>query len=331
MDETERRSIALQEDRELAAVQMANVDAAGGAGIRRRASRRAASIRARFGRLFFVQAASAVFSRPASRPVGRPARIRRRLSAASAGGGSNSALSWLARRRRCHRSKRQVVGRRGRQAQRRGQGVDRRSVAISRAGARCRGCQQSNAGPRIRRAAQTCRHSSRACARKPCRTAGPAGDAEDQSVVPSCPDPGTTADGASHAGCIGAAWASGADHPACGLPASCRPNIMEARFGAACPRSKHAPTPFHHAYHQPARAPRPSGRRHEVKSPAMQNSPAAPRHLHRVYTTTPKKPNSALHQGRQGAPDQRFQVISYIGGEGHNLQTQRGAGAGATA
>jgi small subunit ribosomal protein S12 len=25
-------------------------------------------------------------------------------------------------------------------------------------------------------------------------------------------------------------------------------------------------------------------------------------------------------QGRQGAPDQRFEVISYIGGEGHNLQ-----------
>jgi small subunit ribosomal protein S12 len=44
------------------------------------------------------------------------------------------------------------------------------------------------------------------------------------------------------------------------------------------------------------------------KSPAMQNSPQRRGVCTRVYTTTPKKPNSA------------FEVISYIGGEGHNLQ-----------
>ena len=43
----------------------------------------------------------------------------------------------------------------------------------------------------------------------------------------------------------------------------------------------------------------------------------------RVYTTTPKKPNSALRKVAKGAPDQRFEVISYIGGEGHNLQEHR--------
>jgi small subunit ribosomal protein S12 len=39
----------------------------------------------------------------------------------------------------------------------------------------------------------------------------------------------------------------------------------------------------------------------------------------RVYTTTPKKPNSACVRS-QGALTSGFEVISYIGGEGHNLQ-----------
>ena len=40
----------------------------------------------------------------------------------------------------------------------------------------------------------------------------------------------------------------------------------------------------------------------------------------RVYTTTPKKPNSALRKVCKVKLTSGYEVISYIGGEGHNLQ-----------
>ena len=40
----------------------------------------------------------------------------------------------------------------------------------------------------------------------------------------------------------------------------------------------------------------------------------------RSYTTTPKKPNSALRKVAKVRLTNGFEVISYIGGEGHNLQ-----------
>jgi small subunit ribosomal protein S12 len=40
----------------------------------------------------------------------------------------------------------------------------------------------------------------------------------------------------------------------------------------------------------------------------------------RVYTTTPKKPNSALRKVAKVRLTTGYEVISYIGGEGHNLQ-----------
>ena len=40
----------------------------------------------------------------------------------------------------------------------------------------------------------------------------------------------------------------------------------------------------------------------------------------RVYTTTPKKPNSALRKVARVRLTSGFEVTSYIGGEGHNLQ-----------
>ena len=40
----------------------------------------------------------------------------------------------------------------------------------------------------------------------------------------------------------------------------------------------------------------------------------------RVYTTTPKKPNSALRKVCKVRLTSGFEVLSYIGGEGHNLQ-----------
>ncbi len=40
----------------------------------------------------------------------------------------------------------------------------------------------------------------------------------------------------------------------------------------------------------------------------------------RVYTTTPKKPNSALRKVARVRLTNGFEVTTYIGGEGHNLQ-----------
>jgi small subunit ribosomal protein S12 len=65
------------------------------------------------------------------------------------------------------------------------------------------------------------------------------------------------------------------------------------------------------------------GRKVEVmksKSPAMQSSPQRRGVCTRVYTTTPKKPNSALRKVAKIRLTNGFEIISYIGGEGHNLQ-----------
>ena len=56
------------------------------------------------------------------------------------------------------------------------------------------------------------------------------------------------------------------------------------------------------------------------KSPAMEKSPQRRGVCTRVYTTTPKKPNSALRKVAKIRLTNGFEVISYIGGEGHNLQ-----------
>ena len=56
------------------------------------------------------------------------------------------------------------------------------------------------------------------------------------------------------------------------------------------------------------------------KVPAMQMSPQKRGVCTRVYTTTPKKPNSALRKVAKVRLTNGYEVISYIGGEGHNLQ-----------
>ena len=56
------------------------------------------------------------------------------------------------------------------------------------------------------------------------------------------------------------------------------------------------------------------------KRPALKNSPQKRGVCTRVYTTTPKKPNSALRKVAKVRLTNGFEVISYIGGEGHNLQ-----------
>jgi small subunit ribosomal protein S12 len=57
------------------------------------------------------------------------------------------------------------------------------------------------------------------------------------------------------------------------------------------------------------------------KTPAMQESPQKRGVCTRVYTTTPKKPNSALRKvAKVRLTKSNFEVIGYIPGEGHNLQ-----------
>ena len=56
------------------------------------------------------------------------------------------------------------------------------------------------------------------------------------------------------------------------------------------------------------------------KVPALKSSPQKKGVCTRVYTTTPKKPNSALRKVARIKLTNGFEVTSYIPGEGHNLQ-----------
>jgi len=56
------------------------------------------------------------------------------------------------------------------------------------------------------------------------------------------------------------------------------------------------------------------------KVPALQSCPQRRGVCTRVYTTTPKKPNSALRKVARVRLTNGFEVTSYIPGEGHNLQ-----------
>ncbi len=65
------------------------------------------------------------------------------------------------------------------------------------------------------------------------------------------------------------------------------------------------------------------GRKRLVKksnTPALAGSPQRRGVCTRVYTTTPKKPNSALRKVAKIKLTSGFEVIGYIPGEGHNLQ-----------
>ena len=58
----------------------------------------------------------------------------------------------------------------------------------------------------------------------------------------------------------------------------------------------------------------------KTKSPALRSCPERRGVCTRVYTSTPKKPNSALRKVAKVRLTNGFEVASYIGGEGHNLQ-----------
>ena len=58
----------------------------------------------------------------------------------------------------------------------------------------------------------------------------------------------------------------------------------------------------------------------KTKSPALKACPERRGVCTRVYTSTPKKPNSALRKVARVRLTNGQEVTSYIGGEGHNLQ-----------
>ena len=61
-------------------------------------------------------------------------------------------------------------------------------------------------------------------------------------------------------------------------------------------------------------------KKEKSKSPALKGSPQRRGVCTRVYTTTPKKPNSALRKVARVRLTNGFEVTAYIPGEGHNLQ-----------
>ena len=58
----------------------------------------------------------------------------------------------------------------------------------------------------------------------------------------------------------------------------------------------------------------------KTNTPALMSNPQKRGVCTRVYTTTPKKPNSALRKVARVKLTNGFEVTSYIPGEGHNLQ-----------
>jgi small subunit ribosomal protein S12 len=65
------------------------------------------------------------------------------------------------------------------------------------------------------------------------------------------------------------------------------------------------------------------GRKRQIQktsAPALQNCPQRRGVCTRVYTTTPKKPNSALRKVARVRLSNGIEVTAYIPGEGHNLQ-----------
>ena len=63
-----------------------------------------------------------------------------------------------------------------------------------------------------------------------------------------------------------------------------------------------------------------STKRSSSKTPALKSSPQRRGVCTRVYTTTPKKPNSALRKVARVRLSTGIEVTAYIPGEGHNLQ-----------
>ena len=80
-----------------------------------------------------------------------------------------------------------------------------------------------------------------------------------------------------------------------------------------------APAPLMPTVNQLIRKPRTTPKA-KVKTPALRGAPQKRGVCTRVYTTTPKKPNSALRKVARVRLTNAMEVGAYIPGEGHNLQ-----------
>ena len=99
----------------------------------------------------------------------------------------------------------------------------------------------------------------------------------------------------------------------------CRPDLF-VLFGMACSnRVTEKVKGFMPTINQLVRKGR-DPQRAKSKVPAMEQNPQKRGVCTRVYTTTPKKPNSALRKVAKIRLTNGREVISYIPGEGHNLQ-----------
>jgi small subunit ribosomal protein S12 len=63
-----------------------------------------------------------------------------------------------------------------------------------------------------------------------------------------------------------------------------------------------------------------TNKKYRDKVPALQKNPQKRGVCTRVYTVTPKKPNSALRKVARVRLTNKYEVLAYIRGEGHNLQ-----------
>jgi small subunit ribosomal protein S12 len=88
---------------------------------------------------------------------------------------------------------------------------------------------------------------------------------------------------------------------------------------ARCPETAFAEQQAVATINQLVRKPR-KRQRQKSNVPALQGCPQRRGVCTRVYTTTPKKPNSALRKVARVRLTSGVEVTTYIGGEGHNLQ-----------
>ena len=100
-----------------------------------------------------------------------------------------------------------------------------------------------------------------------------------------------------------------------GLSPNCRFVFYKARFAIYSIYSGNSMTTVNQLVRKPRKP-----KVYKSGVPALEGCPQKRGVCTRVYTTTPKKPNSALRKVARVRLTNGYEVTSYIGGEGHNLQ-----------
>src|SRR6266699_852014 len=98
------------------------------------------------------------------------------------------------------------------------------------------------------------------------------------------------------------------------------PDTPERAVPELMARTGVVPLPVRHRHARRVAPLRPNHREAKENAPALRGKPQKRGVCTRVYTTTPKKPNSALRKVARVRLTNGFEVTAYIPGEGHNLQ-----------